>query len=762
MGSFFQLLFKYKAFLFHRGTIAFESSLSPWLILLLPLGCGAFTYLLYRERLSSLNPHPSPPWKTLLLAFQRSFVFVVLLIILFRPVLHVSTVLPRENIAAILIDDSRSMTIQDLGQQSRVAAVKHLLDPKQETFLADVERRFQCHLFKFSRDLQKLDSLEGLRSEGTGTSLEASLEGVLKQFGPAPLATVVVFTDGADNLSKNLKSVISQYQSRKITVNVCAVGQTEMGKDIEVVQASAPRKVLPESITTAVVSLRSAGYAGKKVVLELKEDGKLVSSTGVTLGTKDESKIVELNLAPKGKGLKSYTVSLAPQPGEIITLNNSQNLLVDVEDTKPKILYLEGTPRWEFKFIRQALQPDKNLQLVTLLRTSGNKFYRQGIESEDNLASGFPASKEELFQYQGLIIGSIEASFFTSEQLKIISDFVSERGGGFMMLGGRNSFDAGKYGSTPIADLLPVILGQREAGSSFVTAPVKFRLTSYGKSHLVTRLVIDEGENEKRWKSLPEIGEFNWISSAKPGATVLAQGDRGYSNAILLATHRYGRGRAMAFMAVSSWRWQMEMPHEDDSHEIFWRQALRWLVGSAPDAISLDLDRGVFQEEDTVPLNVEVNDPSFTKLNDAQVIASVTSPDGKTTDVDLKWVVRKDGIYFGEFKPSAKGTYKVSVKASRQGKEIGKAEQFFQVTESNLEFYSAGQNKDLLSRLASETGGKYYTLADAKNLPEEITYMETPNSIPQILPLWDMPIFLLVLCVFLISEWALRKRQGLA
>ncbi|PYV39981.1 MAG: hypothetical protein DMG06_21590 [Acidobacteria bacterium] len=482
----------------------------------------------------------------------------------------------------------------------------------------------------------------------------------------------------------------------------------------------------------------------------------------MTLGSKDESQIVELNLAPKGKGLKSYTVSLAPQPGEIITLNNSQNLLLNVEDSKPKILYLEGTPRWEFKFIRQALQPDKNLQLMTLLRTSGNKFYRQGIESEDNLASGFPASKEELFQYQGLIIGSIEASFFNFEQLKIVSDFVSERGGGFMMLGGKNSFDAGKYGSTPLADLLPVILGQRDAGNSFVRAPVKFRLTSYGKSHLVTRLVIDESENEKRWNSLPEIGEFNWISSAKPGATVLAQGDRGYSNAILLAAHRYGRGRAMAFMAASSWRWQMEMPHEDDSHEIFWRQALRWLVGSAPEAVSLELERGVFQEEDTVQLNVEVNDPSFTKLNDAQVVASVTAPDGKTTDVDLRWIVRKDGIYSGEFKPSAKGTYKVSVRASRQGKEIGKTEQFFLVTESNLEFYNAAQNKELLSRLASETGGKYYTLADAKSLPEELTYMETPNSIPQTLPLWDMPIFFLALCLFLISEWAFRKRQGLA
>ena len=761
MESLFQFLFKYKPFLFQKGRISFESPLSPWLLSFLVLVCASITYGLYRQRLSPVGRQTRPAWKTFSLISLRILTLLVISLALFRPVLNVSTVLPRENIAALLIDDSKSMTIQDVGRQSRLQAVKQLLDPGQSTFLADLEKRFQTRLFKFSRDTQKLDSLEDLRADGTGTGLETSLENILKEFGPAPLASVVVFTDGADNISKNLKSVISQYQAKKIAVNVCAVGQTDLGKDIEVVQASCPQTVLPESITTAIVSLKSKGYAGKNVVLEVRENGKLINSKSVTLGNKDEVQIVELDLAPKGKGLKSYTVSVTPQTGEMITVNNSQNLLLNVEDSKPKILYLEGTPRWEFKFIREALLEDKNLLLTTLLRTSGNKFYRQGVESEDTLATGFPNSKEELFQYKGLIIGSIEASFFSSQQLMIISDFVSERGGGFMMLGGKSSFDGGKYANTPIADLLPVVLGQRESGNSYFIEPLKFKLTTYGKSHLVTRLLIDESANERRWNALPEIGEFNWVSAPKPGATVLASAERGKGNAILLAAHRFGRGRALAFTGASSWRWRMEMPHEDDSHEVFWRQALRWLVGSAPDQVMLELDRGVFQEDDFVELKVEVNDPAFTKLNDAEVVASITSPVGKTNEVPLKWIVKKDGIYSGEFKPTEKGTYRVRIRATRQGKEIGKAEQFFLVTESNLEFYNAGQNKELLKRLASETGGRYYSLGAAKNLPEEMTYTERPNSVPQILPLWDMPLFFFLVCLFLISEWALRKRQGL-
>jgi uncharacterized membrane protein len=762
MDSLFVSFFKYKPFLFHKGTLAFESSLPSWSLWLLAAGLAAITLALYRKRFAVSVSPTLPVWKRTALVSLRSLFFALLVTVLFRPVLHVSTVLPRENIAAILIDDSKSMAIQDTGQQSRLDAVKQVLNPKGGTLLADVERRFQTRLFRFSRDIKRLNSLEELQPEGTGTSLEASLESVLKEFGPAPLASVVLFTDGADNVSKNLKSVLSQYQSRKIAVNVVAVGQTNLERDVELVQVSSPEKILPDSIVTAVVSLRNTGYSGKKVVVEVRESGKLVHSVGVTLGGKDEAQLVELNLAPKGKGLKSYTVSVAPQPGEMITLNNSQELLLNVEDSKPKILYLEGTPRWEFKFIREALQPDKNLQLLSLLRTSGNKFYRQGIETEDNLASGFPSAKEELFQYKGLMIGSIEASFFTAEQLKMIGDFVSERGGGLMMLGGRHSFDAGKYGTTSIADLLPVNLGQKATGSSFVVAPVKFKLSSYGKTHLVTRLVVDERENEKRWNALPQIGEFNWITSVKPGAIVLASGDGSYGNAILLAAHRYGRGRVMAFMAASSWRWQMEMPHEDDSHEIFWRQALRWLVSSSPDPVSLELDRSVYQQEDIVTFNVEVNDPSFDRLNDAEVVARVTSPAGGRTDVPLKWIVRKDGVYAGEWRPSEKGNYRVEVSATRQGKDIGRAEQFFLVGESNAEFYGAGQNKPLLSRIAAETGGKYYTLDGLKDLPEEMTYTEHPGSIPRALPLWDMPILLFLFCLFLIAEWALRKRQGMA
>src|SRR5262249_16959261 len=149
-----------------------------------------------------------------------------------------------------------------------------------------------------------------------------------------------------------------------------------------------------------------------------------------------------------------YTFEIKPLDGEMTVENNAQDTLIEVTNDHPKILYVEGEPRWEYGFIRKALaKNEKNLILVSALRSAEGKFYRQGVESGSELTGGFPVSDEELFTYQGLVIGSIEANFFSYDQLKNIEQFAARRGGGLLMLGGSHSFDAGKFANTPVADL---------------------------------------------------------------------------------------------------------------------------------------------------------------------------------------------------------------------------------------------------------------------------------------------------------------------
>ncbi|HXK60991.1 MAG TPA: glutamine amidotransferase [Acidobacteriota bacterium] len=768
MATVFEFLFKYKMFLFEKGKIVLESPVPAWLIPGVAVVLALGVYWLSRTRRGSVlevfdptaaQPRHTPLWVPVLL---RSAVLAAILFMLLQPTLVVSTLSPRENIVAVLVDDSKSMTLRDVGEGTRLDAVKRLLSAEERGFLEALEQRFQTRLFSFAGENHPLKSAADLKAEGKRTSVEAALQGVLREFSSAPLVSVVLISDGADNSSANLGSVLDEYRSQKVTISSVGVGQTSIDRDIEIVQASAPGTVLPDSVTQAVVSLKSTGFGGREVRVEVRESGKLVNAKQVRLEGGDEPQVVDLDMIPKGRGVKSYTISVVPQDGEAITVNNTQRLLLNVEDTQPKILYLEGTPRWEFKFIRQALQKDRNLQLVTLLRTSGNKFYRQGVESEDNLASGFPASREELFQYKALIIGSIEASFFTKDQAQMIADFVSQRGGGFMMLGGKSSFDAGNYRDTVIADLLPVVLGDRQPDSSYTPEPTKLELTSYGQNHPITRLDTDETQNASRWNSLPEIGNFNWISRTKPGATVLARG-KGSKGPILLAAQRFGRGRALAFTGDSSWRWRMEMPSTDNSHHIFWRQTMRWLVSSAPDQVSLDLGDGVYHEGDAVRVGIDVNDPAFRGINDADVNVSILSPSGKTSAFPVKWSGQKDGLYLGAFRPEEKGVYEVkAIATGRDGGQIGEARQYLVVGDSNQEFFGAGQNQNLLTHVASQTGGKYYTLSEARQIPEELVYQERPNSVPQYLSLWDMPILFLIICGGLTAEWLLRRRGGLA
>ena len=755
MDALLQTLFKYKPFLFREGRLTFDSPLSAWwLFLLLPLVCGV-AYWVYRRRL----PASEPRWKTALLIGLRTLALLLLAALLFRPSLHVSTHLPRKSRIAVLIDQSQSMTLPNGAGGTRWEAVQHHLDPRTGSFLADLEERFQLQMFQFSHDVREIGGTQNLKPAGTGTSLETALSILRRNRGEGqPLAGVVLISDGADNLSKDLQQVLDAYRRERIPVHTVGVGQDSFQKDIQVSQVAFTPRVLPGSATRGVVTLNSVGYAGKRVSVELREAGTLIAAQPVTLVGSETGQIVELSVKPQGTGLKHYTISVASQPGEAIELNNRRHLLIHVEDSRPQILYLEGTPRWEFKFIRQAVRADQNLQLVTLLRTSDNKFYHQGHESEDNLAAGFPQTRDKLFQYRGLILGSVESGFFTDSQREMIVDFVAERGGGFMMLGGRNSFDAGRYAGTVIAEMLPVHLGDRDPERSFVVDRLRFDLTAYGRQHPALQLADEDSANARRWQALPQISAYNWISRAKPGAAVLARGGRTGRRVILLASHRYGSGRAIAFMPASSWHWQMGMPHTDQTHATFWRQILRWLVASASAPVQVKFDAEIYQEEDVVGIDVAVQDASFNPVNNRDVEVSVISPQAATRSLILRETT--DG-YSGKFQPQEKGVYQVKAKASQGSETDASAEAFFLVTQSHREFFNAEANPRLLQRVAQDTGGRYYPLERVSELPEEIRYADSPHSVLQTLPLWDMPLLFLLLGMLLLSEWFLRKRWGL-
>jgi uncharacterized membrane protein len=572
----------------------------------------------------------------------------------------------------------------------------------------------------------------------------------------------VLITDGVDNASKQWSESLSKLEARHIPFYTVGVGTENIVRDAEITKVSAPRESLKESTAVVDISYRSHGFSGRKATLYVRENNVLLKSEEVTLPPDGEIAEKSLDLPVKNEGSRVFSFSLQAQDDRIPE-NNSLDALVEIKNDHPQILYIEGEPRWEFKFLRRAVQDDPNIRLVTLLRSSQNKFYRQGIDKEEMLAEGFPKEREELYQYKGLIFGSIESTFFSQDQLKNVVDFVSNRGGGFLMMGGRNSFAGGRYQNSPIADILPVQMAPE--ASTPIIGRLKLAITDYGRTHPLMKLSPGADKNVKEWSDLPPLNDFNKTLDAKVGGIVLARGQtdtRGSSDPILLAYQRYGRGRTMALTSGSTWRWQMEMDHEDQTYELFWKQVLRWLVNTSPDPVMISSDKDTYLPGEPVRIYAEISNKKFERMNNAKVIAKVTNPDGITETIPLDWNGSQDGSYHTELNAGGPGIYRVEVEAAQGNENLGTNRAAFQVQDRPVEFYNASLDTRLLQGIASSTDGHYYPLSRLGDVPDDAVYVEGQTSFVEQKELWDVPVLFMLLCLSLAGEWFWRKKLGLA
>ncbi len=764
MNDIFAFLFKYRPLLYSKGTLAFRPLWPAWVTAILIIGSLAGSYVLYRwvvARLAGRSP--------ILLAALRATVFLVVVLICLQPVLILHSVIPQKSFVAVAYDVSKSMEIRDGPEgQSRIEVVKDLLRADQNGMLDELNKKFKVRYFRFSGEAARVVGFQDIAHHGGVTDLERSLSQITGDLGAAPVSAVILITDGDDNHSRNLSAAAAQLRARNIPVHTIGIGMPDISKDVEVVRVDMPRKILKDTTLEADISIRSSGYAGRRTKLSIKDRDRVLQSQEIALGSDGEVKTYKLNFSSDMVGPREITVQAEPFRDEIIAENNSQIALLRVEDENPQVLYVEGEPRWTYAFLRRAAEEDKNVRLVTLLRQADGKYLRQGVETPQTLQSGFPTDKAELFRYKTLILGSMEASVFTFDQLRMISDFVSQRGGGFLMVGGKNSFGQGGYINTPMEDLLPVILRFGQAGGAtppFQDLEFKLRLTSYGWDHPVTRVSLSEAENRKRWDGAPSLVGFNPTSGPKPGATVLAQGSvpdaRGQSP-VILAFQRFGRGKSMALTTASTWRWRMGLESRDKLYESFWKQMLRWLVSDVPDQVNLMTEKNSYSPDESAVIRAEVNDSSYMRLNNAQVVAHVKSPSGQISNVPLAWDVDKEGQYSAPFKADEPGVYEVSAEAAQGSKSLGSAKANFRVGDSNDEFHNASMNSQLLKRISQETGGRYYTPQAARYLPQDISYVDSGSSLVEEKELWDMPFLFLLLAGMISTEWVIRKRNGLA
>ncbi|MBV9406619.1 MAG: hypothetical protein JO211_14840, partial [Acidobacteriaceae bacterium] len=517
-----------------------------------------------------------------------------------------------------------------------------------------------------------------------------------------------------------------------------------------------PGKALAGSRLQAEIAIRQNGFGGRRARLVVHGGGALLASRDITLAGETQTETIEFSAGMAG--VENIEAKLEPLPGETNPKNNQLTRVVSVDSAKRRILYVEGEPRWDYKFLRRAVEDDPALQVVSMLRTTQNKIYRQGIANANELVEGFPSKAEDLFGFQGLILGSVESSFFTVTQQQLMRDFVDRRGGGLLFLGGRWALADGGYNVPPFAELLPVHLPVRK--NTFQRTFVAAELTDAGKKSLTCRIEDDPEKSVQHWEVLPYLANYQNPGTPKPGAVVLAQVDAGGSRLPLLVTENYGRGRTAVFATSGSWRWRMQQPVGDNSQETFWRQLLRWTVSATPSQVVASTSHTHLEDDGRIQLRAEVRDATYLPANDADVEARVIAPDGSSMTVPLRAAPLTEGIYSAEWNAAQTGSYLVEVNAKRGTQKLGSDVMTFRRDDGVAEHFHREQNRELLEKLAGETGGRYYRPGEARHLADEIAYSEAGITSHDLKDLWDMPAVFLAMLGLRAAEWLLRRRWG--
>ncbi len=758
----FRFLFKFRPVLFEQGDVVFGASRPMLTVALVVAAAGLVVLLTYR----AIPGTTRRDW--LVLAGLRLAVLAALVFCLARPLLVLRAAVPQQNFLGILLDDSSSMQIADMNAEARSALVSRQFG-KNGALVDALSNRFVLRFFRFSSSADRVASADELEYAGSSTKLATALDRARDELAGLPLAGLVVASDGADTSNDSIDDTLASLKARSIPVFTVGVGQPRFAHDIEVTRVETPRLALKGTSLVVNVVITQNGYAGQTVPLNVEDNGRIVTTENVTMPRDGESATVPIQFTASESGARTFQFRVPEQPDEQVAQNNARDALIEVTDEREKILYFEGEPRFEIKFIRMAVEDDKNLQVVTLLRSAENKYWRGGVDDPDELATGFPKTREELFSYRAIILGSVEAGAFTAEQQRMLADFVSRRGGGLMMLGGRRAFAEGGWEGTPVAEALPVEIDPPGGRSTPYFAHLAVRPTHAGSISPILQLEATEDASAERWRTLPALSTVNPIHEAKPGATVLLTGTDDHGNdQIVLASQRYGRGRTMAFTVQDTLVWQMDasIPLEDMTHETLWRRLMRWLVDGVPGPVTITTRDDRVDPGEAIPLSADVMDAEYLGVNDGQVIAHLTAPSGKVVDVPMEWTVENDGEYGASYVPDEEGTWTVRVDAARSGeagsKALGSDTMHVRVSNANNEYFGAGLREPLLRRIAEETGGRYYTAADDSGLSEAINYSGRGVTVVEEHDLWDMPAILLLLMAAIAAEWGYRRTRGLA
>lgn len=735
------------------------------------------------------------------------------------------------NVVAVVADISRShLVTTGVASETRADAFAAALKNGEKTepvgWLNQLGQDFELRRYTVADRLQQVDRFNAVEFDGTASSLQTALRQLKQRYEGQPLAGIILLTDG---IATDATGTLDEFAGMPPVFPVLPPDEASQ-PDVAVGTYSVTQTAFDDAPVTIQVQPVTANVASGQIAVTLMD----AAGTPIETQAKavNDPSPLKFRHRPTDAGTVFYRlkaslkdVSGADVRTEATTVNNEQLVAVERSTMPRRVLYVSGRPNWEFKFLRRAVETDPQVQMVALIRIarkeakfdfrgregeSSNSLFRGfdqadpetaeeydepvlvrlGTKDDEELRGGFPESPADLFQYDAIILDDIEADFFLADQMKLVYDFVSRRGGGLLMMGGQESFRQGDYDRTPIGEMLPIDLSREMQSPG---TGVQLSLTRDGWLQPWVRLRSEEGEEEERLKSMPPFLTLNSASFVRPGAVVMAEvRDAEDTHWPALVVQRFGKGRTVALCIGDFWRWRLSqgfrklhgldpMIHGPDldgasrkpagttvedlsDHARASRQMIRWLVADVPKRLDVAIKEEPSLGFGTVRLSAYVRGKDFEARENADVKFSVTGPDGQAFQLTGEPSDSDPGLFEATLAAGQAGAWQMAVTATvaDDAKEppLNAVAGWASQPDQN-EMKSVQVDHAFLEQIAKTTGGRTVQLRDLESFISSL-----PQSSAPLVEIWSWPIWhswwvYLIAVACLAADWTLRRRRGL-
>ena len=735
--------------------VTFTNALPWWGVFLV---AGGIAIIAWRAYAHSIVPRPR---RDLLIAL-RAVTLAALVVFLMRPV-RVSDRGLRDVFVPVLVDASRSMSIDDADGRRRIDRARELVVREIQPELGN---QFHVDVLSFGDRLRETSPAD-LAAIDRQSDLSGALAAVRDRYRGRPVAGVIVVSDGGDT-SGSIPA-----EGAVPAVYAFGVGSRSIGRDREITSATVAEAVADDSRIDLAVSAVSHGTGTEPIALQLEANGKPIEVRRIAPAAEGVPVHTVFQVTPARGSAVVYSVEVPLLSGELVPENNTRSVLVQPPARQHHVLFVEGAPGFEHSFLKRAWAADSGLDVDSIVRKGKNEqgadtYYIQASQSRSNaLSNGYPSRPEELFAYDAIVLANVQSTQLTREQQELTRAFVGKRGGGLLVLGAR-TFTKPGLNDTPLEELLPLQLVDRGDTDTVLPASTsrglnRVALTAAGEAHPIMQLGASVDVTRQRWNATPALASTVPLGGPRPGASILAiTGGAGGVARPVVAVQRFGQGRALVFAGEGAWRWRMFLPSTDRSYDTFWRQAVRWLALSADDPVAMRLPAAAAPGEN-VSIRVLARNAAFVPQPDASVDVDVTSPDGRheTIHAAQPREPQEDGAYVARFRANGPGVYRIRAAARQGATATGSASAAMLVGGSDPEMTDPRLNLQVLQRVALRSGGAIVTPGETAALVQRLRAAVPAARLAVTHELWQTGWSFVAIVALLTSEWVLRRRWGL-